>query len=106
MLTGRDYRLVQDPGIESCPRPVAGSLDAVCDGQVGVQLRVTGSGFPMIKRGGDGPADRDMGHAVAAGPGADGPALEPDQSVPHGTVMRREHLIPDVFRAERPQDRD
>ncbi|GAA4049539.1 hypothetical protein GCM10023063_41500 [Arthrobacter methylotrophus] len=73
---------------------------------MGVQLGVTGPGFPMIKRGGDSSADRDVGHAVAAGPGAYGPALEPDQGVLHGAVMRREYLIPDVLRAERPQDRD
>ncbi|MCB5294193.1 hypothetical protein BJQ90_03656 [Arthrobacter sp. SO3] len=71
VLAGCDRGLVERPRIQRDPRIVGDALDAVGDDQVGVQLRIPGTGLPMVKGGGYGAAGAEVGDAVAAGPRMD-----------------------------------
>ncbi|GAB3932546.1 hypothetical protein GCM10029976_038660 [Kribbella albertanoniae] len=64
-LGHRDGRLEQDAAIESSPCGVW-PLDAVGDDDVGVELRVAGTGVPVVEGGGDDTAGVELGDPVMA----------------------------------------
>ena len=89
----RDRCGVEALGVEGAPAPVGG-LDAVGDGDVGVQLGVAGAGVVVVEPGCDQPEDGDPGGAGVAGPGAGDVAFdEPDHGGDRGVVGLHDSLL-------------
>ena len=81
VLAGGDGGLVEGAGVERDPRTVGDALDAVGDDQMGVELRVSGAGFPMVEGGGNGAHRAEVGDAVPAGARVDDVLFEPGQGL-------------------------
>ena len=86
-LGQRDGVAVQGAGVEGAPPAVQG-LDAVGEHDVGVQVRVTGAGIPVIERRRHHPADRFLEGAVVAGAGEHDLLLRPPQGDGDGVAVR------------------
>ncbi|MCB5275914.1 hypothetical protein BJG92_03468 [Arthrobacter sp. SO5] len=93
VLAGSDRGFVQRPRIQRDPRVVGDALDAVGDDQVGVKLRISGTGLPMVEGGSDGSPGAEVGDAVAAGPRVDCRFFEPLQGGVDGVVVGLEDLV-------------
>ena len=84
--------------------PVEG-LHLVSNSDVGVQVRVAGSGVAVRERGRNQPADVDLPDPVPALPGEQGVAFDEAQRILHGSLMRLFDLCCDVRVGDRPQRR-
>ena len=93
---------VQRPPVQRQPSPVAGA-DLVRDGDVGVQVRVTGAGVAVRERGRDQPGGVDLGDAVGAAAGVGGVLLQPADRVPHRLLVARRDRLGKLAWRDRPQ---
>ena len=72
--------LEQHPPVDGQPSPVKG-LHLVGDGDVGVQIGVTGAAVPVGERGRDQPGDIDLPHPLRPLPGEQRMLLDEAQSI-------------------------
>ena len=94
----------QHPSVDGQPASVEG-LHLVRDGDVGVQIRVTGSGVAVGERGRHQAADVDLPDPVSALSGEQGVAFDEVQRILHGSLVRSFDLRGDVRVGDRPQGR-
>jgi len=108
-LRGGDRGLEQNPSVQG--KPAAGSAAGVedadlgGDGDVGVQVGVSGPGVAVVERGRDHPGGVQLLHSVAAAAGADDLLLQPGKGVLHRGVVCGLDLGGDVPRGDRPERR-
>jgi hypothetical protein len=80
-------------------------LHLVCNSNVRVQIRVTGTGVAVRKCGGDQASHVDLPDPVPALPGEQGVAFDEGQRIPHGSLMRVFDLRSEVRVGDHPQRR-
>ena len=93
----------QSPPIKSAPSPV-GALDPVGDDHMGVQVRVTVAGVPMVEPRCEHPAGTDLHGPLGADTREQGPVLNQPEDVDDRGVMRAGHRGPGLLAAQTPQD--
>src|SRR5665811_1834549 len=62
-----DHATVDRNAVEAAPLPVVGGPDLIGDDDVGVELRITGPGVPVIVRSGCYPEDLVLSHSTVSG---------------------------------------
>ena len=105
-LGGGDDRRVQGPPVDGEPLAGLAGLDLVRDGDVGVQVGVSGAGVAVGEPGGDEPGHLDLPDPVGPFAGVQDVVLDERQGVGDGGVVGLLDLRGDLRRRERPQRAD
>nr|WP_230085447.1 hypothetical protein [Arthrobacter sp. AQ5-05] len=97
-----DDCLIERSGVDGSPCAVTAPLNAIGNDKMSVKLWIAGPGLPMIECCSNGTSCANVSDSVTSSPRMDDLILEQGKRRCHGTVVRSQNLLLDIFVREGP----